>query len=46
MTTRNRRTLRKLALPLIALGLMAAIMGFDASQRLPYRPHAPVPAAR
>ncbi|MGE5184514.1 MAG: hypothetical protein ACM31C_20730 [Acidobacteriota bacterium] len=38
-TTRRRRFPRKLILPLLALGMMIAVMGYDASQRAPYRPH-------
>ncbi len=37
-TSRRRRTARKLILPLIAVGLMTAMMGLDASRRLPYKP--------
>ena len=40
MKTRKRRFPRKLILPMIALGLMIATMGYDAAHRGPYRPPA------
>jgi hypothetical protein len=45
-TSRRRRTARKLILPLLAVGLMTAMMGLDASRRLPYRPPSPATVAR
>ncbi len=36
MKTKRRRFPRKLILPLLALGVMIAMMGYDASQRAPY----------
>ncbi len=44
--TRRRRFPRKLILPLVALGMMIAAMGYDASQRVPYRARGPVTVAR
>lgn len=46
-TTRRRRIARKLILPLVALGLMIATMGFDAARRAPYHgPTAGAPLSR
>jgi hypothetical protein len=42
-TPRRRSPARKLILPLLAVGLMTAMMGLDASRRGPYHP--PVAAA-
>jgi hypothetical protein len=44
-TSRRRRTARKLILPLVAVGLMIAVMGLDA-RRSPYRPPSPATMAR
>jgi len=38
MTKTRRRVARKLILPLLAIGLMTAMMGIDASGRQPYKP--------
>jgi hypothetical protein len=45
-TTRRRRTARKLILPLLAVGIMTAMMGLDASRRQPYQPPAPPALSR
>jgi len=45
-TTRRRRTARKLILPLLAIGLMTAMMGIDAHGRAPYRPPMAATVAR
>jgi len=46
MTKARKRTARKLVLPLLAIGLMTAMMGLDASRKSPYRPPSPVTMAR
>jgi hypothetical protein len=42
----QRRLARKLILPLLAIGLMTAMMGLDASRRAPYRAPTATPLSR
>ena len=44
--TPQRRLAKKLILPLLAIGVMTAMMGLDASRRAPYHPPTAATTAR